>query len=75
MNDDKKIKVLGHGKICLLFYINQEFRAANILADILFLEMKKNPDFKLRIPICCEVEYKGFKALVSVIPLNKSSEE
>lgn len=32
---------------------NLEFRAANILADILFLEMKKNPNFKLRIPIAC----------------------
>lgn len=35
--------------------------------------MKKNPDFKLRIPISCEVEYKGFKALVMVIPANNSN--
>ena len=59
----------------IIIILNSEFRAANVLADILFLEMKKNPDFKLRIPIHCEVEYKGFKALVMVIPMNKAEEE
>ena len=61
--------------IFIIYTKNKEFRAANILADILFLEMKKNAEFKLRIPICCETEYKGFKALVSVIPSNKGAED
>ena len=60
-NSNWRIKALSHGlkinyKLKKLFFL--EFRAFEILSNIIFHEMKKNSSFLIRIPICCEIEYK-----------------
>ena len=42
----------------LLLNIVVEFRAFNVISNIVLLEMKKNKSFSIRVPIACEIEYK-----------------
>jgi hypothetical protein len=48
-----------------------EFRANEMLADALFLLSRKEPNFNMRVPLFCMVDYKGFRMLVQgMAPLN-----
>lgn len=35
---------------------------------MILLQLKKKPNFALRVPFCCLVEYKGYSALATIVP-------
>jgi hypothetical protein len=54
---DKKIKAIG-----------DEFKAMNVVNNIYCAVKEYNKFYRLRVPLTCEVHYKGFKAFVQAKP-------
>ncbi|CAD8086242.1 unnamed protein product [Paramecium primaurelia] len=53
---------------CKKRQLSDEFKALNYLNDICFSQRSVNKYFKLKVPLSCQIEYLGFKALVLACP-------
>ena len=52
-------------------HLGHEFRACDMLQDAIFFLSKSDRSFRLRLPLSCIVDFKGFRALVTaIIPLD-----
>jgi len=55
--------------------IGREFLSVDIMFDTLFVLSKPKGDYNLRVPLCCMVDYKGFRGIVyAVFPIKEDSE-
>ena len=51
----------------------REFHSLDIMFDALFILSRPRADYNLRVPLCCLVDYKGFRTIVyGLMPLNEA---
>ena len=52
-------------------HLGHEFRARDLLQEAVFFLSRSEPSFRLRLPLSCIVDFRGFRALVTaVVPLD-----
>jgi hypothetical protein len=66
-NDQKRFKNVDFK------LISNEFRHLNLLSDVLHA-LRLQMEFKIRVPLACLVEYRGFKCLCLALPPIKQQE-
>jgi hypothetical protein len=48
----------------------REFLSLDVMFDTLYLLSKPDATYKLRVPLCAQVDYKGFRAVaIAAIPV------